>query len=81
MELHLARLRAHRANIQRYKGLLRTKLTELERNYVLRRLREEQESLQALEACSDYRIPQLQGMTGREVDRATPARTATNHAV
>jgi hypothetical protein len=45
---HLARLRAHRSNIQRYRNLLQTSLTELERQFVQRRLTEEQSNLETL---------------------------------
>jgi hypothetical protein len=44
----LARIRAHRNNIQRYRRLLRTKLSELERKFIERRLAEEQTALQPL---------------------------------
>ena len=44
----LARLRAHNGNIQRYRNLLQTNLTELERQFVERRLTEEQSSLEGL---------------------------------
>lgn len=39
---------AHRGNIRRYKRLLRTHLTELERSFVLRRMDEEKSALQDL---------------------------------
>jgi hypothetical protein len=42
----LARLRAHSSNIQRYRNLLQTNLTELERQFVERRLTEEQSNLE-----------------------------------
>jgi len=45
---NLARLRAHRNNIHRYRRLLATKLTELERSYVERRLQEEQLAIETL---------------------------------
>ena len=45
---NLARLRAHRNNICRYRRLLATKLTELERNYIERRLQEEQLAMDAM---------------------------------
>ena len=45
---NLARLRAHRANIQRYRRLLATRLSDIERAYINRRMDEEQRSLQAL---------------------------------
>ena len=38
---NLERLRVHRNNIQRYRRLLATKLSELERAYVLKRLQDE----------------------------------------
>ena len=43
---HLAR--AHRNNIQRYRLLLQTTLTEFERQFVERRLSEEQSRLEML---------------------------------
>jgi len=45
---NLARLRAHRNNIQRYRRLLATKLSELERAYILKRLQDEESASQAL---------------------------------
>jgi hypothetical protein len=47
---NLIRLRAHRNNIHRYRRLLETKLTELERSYIERRLHEEQSAMDALSA-------------------------------
>lgn len=40
--------RAHRNNIQRYRSLLQTNLTEFERQFVERRLSEEQSKLDML---------------------------------
>ena len=45
-----ARLRTHRRNIQRYRNLLQTSLTELERQFIEKRLAEEQSSLESLAA-------------------------------
>ncbi|OKO91800.1 hypothetical protein AC629_01965 [Bradyrhizobium sp. NAS80.1] len=45
---NLARLRAHRNNIHRYRRLLATRLSELERAYILKRLQDEEAALQAL---------------------------------
>lgn len=45
---HLARLRAHRANVHRYRRLLATHLSDLERAYIERRLREEQAAMETL---------------------------------
>jgi hypothetical protein len=45
---NLARLRAHRNNVHRYRRLLATRLSDLERAYIERRLGEEQASMEAL---------------------------------
>jgi hypothetical protein len=52
-----ARIRAHRNNIARYRKLLRTHLTPLERVFIERRVREEQRSLGALVARSSSAAP------------------------
>jgi hypothetical protein len=46
----LARLRTHRNNIARYRCLLKTKLTNLERQFIERRLSEEQSDFERLAA-------------------------------
>jgi len=48
IDQQLARLRTHRSNIQRYRNLLKTSLTELERQFVQRRLTEELSNLESL---------------------------------
>ena len=45
---NLARLRAHRQNIERYRRLLETNLTVLERDFVERRIAEEESALDRL---------------------------------
>jgi hypothetical protein len=45
---NLARLRTHRNSIHRCRGLLGTQLSELERQYVERRLSEEQTAIEML---------------------------------
>jgi hypothetical protein len=45
---NVERLRAHQNNIRRYRRLLATHLTELERAYIERRLNEEQTSVETL---------------------------------
>jgi hypothetical protein len=45
---NLARLRAHRNSVQRYRRLLGTQLSEVERAYILRRLQEEEAASAAL---------------------------------
>jgi hypothetical protein len=43
-----ALLRTHRNNISRYRRLLKTKLTELERQFIERRLSEERSAMERL---------------------------------
>ena len=50
LDERFARLRTHRNNIARYRGLLKTKLTHLERQFIERRLSEEQAELELLGA-------------------------------
>jgi len=45
---NLERLRAHRNNVHRYRRLLATRLSDLERAYIERRLSEERASVEAL---------------------------------
>jgi hypothetical protein len=48
----VARLRAHTNNISRYRRLLATNLSELERGFVERRLSEERSAVQSLISTS-----------------------------
>jgi len=52
MEDKFALLRAHRNNIDRYRRLLRTQLTELERGFIQKRLSEEQAAMDELAALT-----------------------------
>ena len=54
MDENLARLRAHPNSIHRYRRLLATQLTDLERAYIERRLEEEHAAMVAL---SEETIP------------------------
>lgn len=47
---NLARIRTHRNNIDRYRALLRTNLSDLERDFIKRRRAEEKAALDALAA-------------------------------
>lgn len=49
---NLARMRTHRNAIERHRRLLKTKLTEQDRQYVCRRLSEEESALESLRAAS-----------------------------
>jgi hypothetical protein len=48
----LARMRTLRNNIERYRRLLQTRLTELEREFIEKRLAEEQSNLDGLGAST-----------------------------
>ena len=50
MHERIARLRTHRNNIARYRRLLKTNLTDLERQFIERRLSEEQSEFELLSA-------------------------------
>ncbi len=67
IDANLERLRAHRNNIQRYRRLLATRLSDLERSYVEKRLREEEAASTALlQATFPLKLP----MTGLQVQSA-----------
>lgn len=68
LDVNLERLRAHQKNIDRYRRLLGTHLSELERSYIERRVGEEQASLKRIlrEAFPDrlYALqPRVEGRT------------------
>lgn len=48
LDINLERLRAHQRNIDRYRRLLATHLSDLERSYIERRMSEEQTSIKGL---------------------------------
>ena len=48
LDEQFVRLRTYRNNIARYRGLLKTDLTDLERRYIERRLSEEQSEFELL---------------------------------
>lgn len=67
IEENLARLRAHRNNIGRYKRLLKTQLSDLERAFIAKRLEEEQAEAEALvKTTFPFGLPAL----GQPVDAA-----------
>jgi hypothetical protein len=48
LDENLALMRAHRNNIHRYRRLLKTKLSDIERQFIERRLREEHSAIAEL---------------------------------
>lgn len=61
MNDRIARLRAHQRNIDRYEGLLQTKLSEIEKNFLERRLSEERFAVRMLDfmapSTKRYELP------------------------
>ena len=64
----LVRLRNHRNNIARYRRLLKTKLTELERQFIETRLSEEQSDLDRLQGS--LQIGRLGGHITKEAKQS-----------
>jgi len=59
-----ALLRTHRNNISRYRRLLKTKLTEFERQFIERRLSEERSAMERIASCTfplTFEIPMKGG--------------------
>jgi hypothetical protein len=65
----LAQFRAHRQNINRYRSLLQTNLTEFERRFIERRIAEEEAAVSAL-AFGDTQYAASKGSA--EFDSSTP---------
>ena len=60
----LARLRTHRNNISRYRRLLKTQLTDCERQFIEKRLSEERSAMERLAASTfplTFRMPVREG--------------------
>jgi hypothetical protein len=62
------RVRAHRRNIERYHKLLAGRLTRVEREYVMRRIAEEQAELAHLDKAADD--PPSRQSAGQSAGRA-----------
>ncbi|MCP3402030.1 hypothetical protein NLM25_33710 [Bradyrhizobium sp. CCGB01] len=56
LAVDIARIQAHRNNIRRYQRLLETKLTEVERSFIERRLDEERASVETI-AAGAFPVP------------------------
>ena len=60
LDERFARLRTHRNNIVRYRRLLKTKLTDYERQFVERRLSEERSAMETVVASAltlSFKLP------------------------
>jgi hypothetical protein len=82
LDMNLERLRAHQMNIDRYRRLLETHFSNLERSYIERRLSEEQASVRALlqETFPDRLSALLPRVEGRTTTIDTPAMLHPAHA-
>lgn len=67
----LLRLRSHRNNVSRYRRLLATHLTEIESDYVNRRLKEEQDAIASL-LSSGFSIGRIGSGPPRDQSAASP---------
>jgi hypothetical protein len=73
-EQNLARIRAHRNNIHRYRRLLRTKLSDLERDFIDRRMADEEAALDALVAetfPATFPLPKASSSTSSSMGAAS----------
>jgi hypothetical protein len=69
MDERIARLRTHQRNIDRYQGLLKTKLNELESQFLERRLSEERLALATLEFLTPPRNTETKAPEGLSATR------------
>jgi hypothetical protein len=72
----LALLRAHRNNISRYQRLLKTKLTEFERQFIEKRLAEERSAIAQLAAST---FPLAFETPNRAIENASAFAAASSH--
>lgn len=71
-DFRTAKILSHRRNIQRYARLLATELTELERQYLHKRIAEEQAELERLQASRQEQTePLIQTQAMGEAERIT----------
>lgn len=67
----LARLRTHYKNVQRYRQLLETNLTDFEREYIGKRLSEEQATIEELSANLSTKVSSISATIGSVSARVT----------
>ena len=68
IDFHTAKMRGHRRNIERYCRLLATELTDLERQYLHKRIAEEHAELERLKKSQKAEVRLIQGGTGGHCD-------------
>ena len=72
IDFHTVKMRGHRQNIERYCRLLATELTDLERQYLHKRIAEEHAQLERLEKSKEEQQSEvrfiIKGGTGEHCD-------------
>ena len=69
IDFHRAKMRGHRRNIERYCRLLATELTDLERQYLHKRIAEEHAQLERLKKSQEQQAEvRLKGGMGTHCD-------------
>jgi hypothetical protein len=69
IDFKASQVRRHRQNIERYCRLLATELTDLERQYLHKRIAEEHAQLERLEEKRQAEVHLIEGATGGRCDR------------
>jgi hypothetical protein len=64
IDFHTAKMRGHRQNIKRYCRLLATELTDLERQYLHKRIAEEHAELERLEKSKEKQQAEMHLIKG-----------------
>ncbi|MBR1206573.1 hypothetical protein JQ562_30765 [Bradyrhizobium sp. AUGA SZCCT0051] len=72
VDRRLEQLRAHRNNIRRYRRLLSTKLSDLERQFIERRLSEESSAMEALAADMPPLLHERPSLSVSRLEGASP---------
>lgn len=70
-DFHTAKMRGHRRNIERYCRLLATELTDLERQYLHKRIAEEHAQLERLKENEEEQQVETRLKGGMETNPAT----------
>jgi len=74
-ERKIAMLRMHEQNIERYQGLLRTKLSDIETHFIERRLSEERFAIEMLKFMSCGESPRQIICSYKDVQAGSPFET------
>ena len=76
MNIRVVRLRTHQTNIDRYEGMLNTKLTDAEKRFVEKRLSEERLAIAMLQFTGRPQAPQRTILSPKRRSRSGSPRPA-----